>query len=237
MELMIDDRDASRDDVLNASPAGAEDGVESGKSPGSARLPAILLFGMPGSGKGTQGRLLGSMAGLLHVSTGEIFRSLDRSTEDGRTVRDLIDHGNLVPDELAVRIWRNWLDTAISDKRFSPDSEVLVLDGIPRSAAQCRMLDPQIDVLAVVHLSTDDEEPLVRRLLQRADTDGRDDDRSEEIIRHRFEIYGQTTAPVLDFYPPEMTHEINPLGTPIEVKKRILERIIPVMRRRGGVQS
>ena len=162
---MIDDRDAFTDEVSSDSADDASVGVARNRPSGSERLPAILLFGMPGAGKGTQGRLLGTMAGLFHISTGEIFRSLDRSTEDGRTVRDLIDHGNLVPDELAVRIWRTWLDTAINDRRLSPDSDVLVLDGIPRSIAQCQMLESQIDVLAVVHLSTKDEEPLVQRLL------------------------------------------------------------------------
>jgi adenylate kinase len=232
---MIDDRDALTDEVSSNSATDAVAGVAPDQPSDSERLPAILLFGMPGAGKGTQGRLLGTMAGLFHISTGEIFRSLDRSTEDGRTVRDLIDHGNLVPDELAVRIWRTWLDTAINDGRLSPDSDVLVLDGIPRSTAQCRMLDSQIDVLAVVHLSTKDEEPLVQRLLLRGSTDGRDDDRSEEIIRYRFELYEQTTAPVLDYYAPEIKHDINPLGTPIEVKKRILERVVPVLK--GRVRS
>ena len=223
---MTDDRDAFSDVTSSDSPENLAVEAE------AARLPAILLFGMPGAGKGTQGRLLGTMAGLFHISTGEIFRTLDRSTEDGRTVRDLIDHGNLVPDELAVRLWRGWLNSALSDGRISPRSDVLVLDGIPRSAAQCRMLESRIDVLAVVHLSTTDEEPLVERLLKRAATDGRDDDRNEEIIRHRFEIYGQTTAPVLDYYSPEIRHEINPLGTPVEVKKRILERVIPILKER-----
>ncbi len=198
----------------------------------SNRLPAVLLFGMPGTGKGTQGRLLGSMTGLFHVSTGEIFRSMDRSTEDGRLVRDLIDFGNLVPDEPAVRIWNNWVNAAIESGSFRPESEVLVLDGIPRSVAQCRLLEASIDVLCVVHLEPETDEPIIARLLKRGSTDGRDDDSTEEIIRRRFEIYRQTTAPVLDYYPSSIVHSIDALGTPIEVKKRILERVIPIIRDR-----
>lgn len=225
---MTDNRDAFSDVTSSESPENVAVEIQADVP----KLRAILLFGMPGAGKGTQGRLLGTMAGLFHISTGEIFRALDRSTEDGRTVRDLIDHGNLVPDDLAVRLWQKWLDVALSDGRISPNSDVLVLDGIPRSAAQCRMLESRIDVLAVVHLSTTDKEPLVGRLLKRAATDDRDDDRNEDIIRHRFEIYGQTTAPVLEHYPSEIRHEINPLGTPVEVKKRILERVIPILKER-----
>lgn len=231
---MSDDRDAQQHAI--SSDSFARD-VAAGAPATSSRLPAILLFGMPGTGKGTQGRLLGTMTGLFHISTGEIFRQLDRSTDDGRTVRDLIDDGNLVPDDLAVRIWRQWLETEINAGCLNPEVDVLVLDGIPRSAAQCRLLEPHVDVLAVVHLATVDDEPIVERLLQRGSTDGRPDDSSEAIIRRRFEIYRQTTSPVLDYYPPEITHEINPLGTPIEVKKRILERIIPAIRGRASVNG
>ncbi|MBI1311849.1 AAA family ATPase [bacterium] len=197
----------------------------------SQKLPAILLFGMPGTGKGTQGQLLGTMAGLFHISTGEIFRGLDPSTEDGRVVRDLIDHGNLVPDDLAVRLWKQHVAAAIDAGELRLDSDVLILDGIPRSVTQCRLLDSQVDVLAVIHLASANDEPIVERLLQRGVSAGRADDGSEAVIRRRFEIYRQTTAPVLDFYPPEKVHSINPLGTPIEVKKQILECIIPAIRR------
>ncbi|MHC4878852.1 MAG: adenylate kinase family protein [Planctomycetota bacterium] len=211
---------------------GLEAHSENAPTAASNRLPAVLLFGMPGTGKGTQGRLLGTMTGLFHVSTGEIFRSMDRSTEDGRLVRDLIDFGNLVPDEAAVRIWHDWVNAAIQSGSFQADSEVLVLDGIPRSVAQCRLLEAHIDVLSVIHLEPEDDEPIVERLLTRGSTDGRADDSTEEIIRRRFEIYRQTTAPVLDFYPSSIVHAVDALGTPIEVKKRILERVIPVIRDR-----
>ncbi len=231
---MSSNRDAFQDAVSSNSLA--ETACGTSESADSPRFPAILLFGMPGAGKGTQGRLLGTMTGLFHISTGEIFRSLDRSTEDGRTVRDLIDHGNLVPDDLAVRLWRGWCENAVRDGYLSPADDVVILDGIPRSVRQCKMLDAEVDVLAVVHLATQNDEPIVERLLLRGSTDGRDDDRSEAIIRRRFDIYRQTTAPVLDYYPAEIRHEINPLGTPIEVKKRILERIIPVLRGRATVE-
>ena len=123
-----------------------------------------------------------------------------------------------------------------AEAALSPADDVVILDGIPRSVRQCKMLDAEVDVLAVVHLATQNDEPIVERLLLRGSTDGRDDDRSEAIIRRRFDIYRQTTAPVLDYYPAEIRHEINPLGTPIEVKKRILERIIPVLRGRATVE-
>ena len=197
----------------------------------SGRLPAILLFGMPGVGKGTQGSLLGTMNGMFHVSTGSIFRNLDRESEDGKLIFGLIDRGELVPDETAVDVWKRWLDDQISDGRFNPVRDVLVLDGIPRRVRQCELLEQFVDVLAVVHLEPGSDEPILERLRSRALTDGRPDDADEKIIRRRFEIYRNATRQVLDYYPPAIVHSINPLGTQMEVKKRILECVIPAIRR------
>lgn len=233
--------ETGRQDLNCDTSAAAGDPRAAGQSPAQAtlrgpessrRLPAILLLGMPGTGKGTQGRLLGSMNGLVHMSTGEIFRGLDRSSQDGQTVRDLIDNGDLVPDELAVRIWKQHVDAAIDAGTLQPDRDVLILDGIPRSVRQCALVEPVIDVLAVVHLSPSSDEPIVERLMRRSAREGRADDASEEVIRHRIRTYRQTTAPVLDYYPAEIVHTVDPLGTPVEVKKRVLESIIPYVKRR-----
>ena len=153
-----------------------------------AKLPAVLMFGMPGVGKGTQGSLLGTMTGMFHVSTGAIFRNLD------------------------------------------PASDVLILDGIPRRFRQCELLENYVEVLSVIHLEAASDEPIVERLLERAKTQSRPDDADEQIIRRRFEIYREMTRPVLDYYSPDIVHNINPLGTQMEVKKRILECVIPAIR-------
>ena len=92
------------------------------------RLPAILMFGMPGVGKGTQGTLLGTMTGMFHVSTGTIFRNLDRESPDGKLIFGLIYRGELVPDELAVAVWMRWLNGQISEGNYNPVNDVLILD-------------------------------------------------------------------------------------------------------------
>lgn len=196
----------------------------------AGKLPAVLLFGMPGVGKGTQGSLLGTMSGMFHVSTGEIFRSLDMNTEDGRLVASLIDQGNLVPDEVTIRIWHRWMQTQIEEGAFNPLRDVLVLDGLPRRVAQCELLKEHIDVLSVVHLESPSDDPIIERLRGRALTEGRADDADESIIRRRFEIYRQKTQPVLSYYSSAIVHTVNPLGTQMEIKKRILESIIPAIR-------
>jgi adenylate kinase len=195
-----------------------------------AKLPAVLMFGMPGVGKGTQGSLLGTMTGMFHVSTGTIFRNLDPESDDGRLIFGLIDRGELVPDDVAVQVWMRWLDSQIADGHCNPVTDVLILDGIPRRPRQCELLESYVDVLSVVHLEAESDEPILERLRSRALTEGRADDADEGIIRRRFEIYREMTRPVLDYYPPEIVHTINPLGTQVEVKKRILECVIPAVR-------
>jgi adenylate kinase len=210
---------ASENEVVLSLPEGAP-----------ARLPAVLIFGMPGVGKGTQGSLLGTMTVMFHVSTGSIFRNLDPESDDGRLIFGLIDRGELVPDEVAVQVWMRWLDSQIAAGHCNPVTDVLVLDGIPRRLRQCELIEDYVDVLSVVHLEAESDEPIIERLKGRALTEGRADDADERIIRRRFEIYREMTRPVLDYYSPEIVHTIDPLGTPMEVKKRILECVIPAVR-------
>lgn len=193
------------------------------------RYSAVLLFGMPGSGKGTQGQLLGKVPGVFHLSTGAIFRSLTDGSDDGRLVADCLRRGQLVPDDLTIEIWKHWLDAHIEKGDFRPADQILVLDGIPRTVRQCGLLQDCIDVLQVLHLNARDTEPIVQRLRERALIEGRSDDADEAVIRSRFEVYRRETAPILNSYPPALIHEIDPMGTPAEVLKRILEHLIPVI--------
>ncbi|MFM9960194.1 MAG: adenylate kinase family protein [Planctomycetaceae bacterium] len=193
------------------------------------RYSAVLLFGMPGSGKGTQGQLLAKIQGIFHLSTGAIFRSLADDSDDGRLVANCIRHGHLVPDDLTIEIWKHWVAAHIETDAFRPDHQILLLDGIPRTVRQCELLSEHIEVLAVIHLAAPDVEPIVQRLRQRALIEGRADDADESIIRNRLEVYRCETAPVLNFYPPALIQEIDPMGTPAEVLKRVLERLIPVI--------
>ena len=193
------------------------------------RFQAVLLFGMPGVGKGTQGQLLGKIRGLFHLSTGAIFRSLADDTDDGRLVADRLQHGQLVPDDLTIEVWTHWLATHVEAGDFQPDHQVLLLDGIPRNVHQCERLEDLIDVLQVIYLNPPSDEPIVQRLRQRALIEGRSDDADESIIRRRIEVYRRETAPILHYYPAHLIHEIDPMGSPAEVLKRILERLIPVI--------
>ena len=191
--------------------------------------PAVLLIGLPGAGKGTQGKLLGTIPGLFHLSTGEILRSLRDDTDDGRLVADSLCRGQLIPDELMLEIWEHWLAAEIEAGHYRPDEQVLLLDGIPRNLFQCERLSQHIDVLQVIYLNPPDDEPIVQRLRQRALIEGRSDDADESIVRGRFEVYRRETAPILNFYHPAVIREIDPMGSSAEVLKRILNVLSPVI--------
>ena len=188
----------------------------------------ILLFGMPGVGKGTQGQLLGQIPGIGHMATGDMFRSLDRQSELGRKFLEYSSQGLLVPDELTVELWRQYMQGKIHSHAYMPDRELLLLDGIPRSVQQVRQMSDKIAVLRIIHLMTDDIDAMVSRMKRRAEQQGRHDDADEQVIRRRFEVYHADTAPVLDEYDPAIITNIDAIGRPAEVLLRILRAVVPV---------
>lgn len=198
------------------------------------RFRAVLLFGAPGVGKGTQGRILGAIPGLFHLSSGEVFRALAPDSPAGRQVSHYTDRGELVPDELTIQIVRNALDSAVADGQFIPHTDVLLLDGIPRNLRQAEILDEWIVVLRVIYLACSDDRAMVKRLQGRALKEGRPDDTDETVIRRRFEVYRQETAPVLAHYPQELLHRVDALPSPAEVLREILDDLIPVLKERSA---
>lgn len=187
------------------------------------KLRTVLLFGAPGSGKGTQGRILGTIPGFFHFSCGEVFRSLRPDTELGRIFLQYSSQGRLVPDEPTVELWRQYIADSERAGRYHPESDILVLDGIPRNVRQAELLADTLDVRAVLHLSCADPEQLVQRLQRRALRENRLDDANLEVIRDRLRTYERETRPVLDFYPPDLRHEINAAQPPIAVLMDVLQ--------------
>lgn len=193
------------------------------------KLKAILLFGQPGVGKGTQGAILGKVPGFCHLATGDMFRGLDRDSELGREFLKYSNQGLLVPDELTCRLWRQYVQGLIDTNKYLPGADVLLLDGIPRSPAQAETLDEHIQVLAVIHLVCDDEEELVQRMKRRAEIQNRPDDADESVIRRRFEVFHAETAKVLAHYDPSLVHRVTATGAPSRILLNILEESVPAM--------
>ena len=191
--------------------------------------PAALVFGVPGAGKGTQGEILTRIPGFFHLSTGVIFRKLSPDTPEGQTVREYYARGELAPDELTIQIWKTWLDAQRYTSRFRPREHLLILDGLPRTVEQCEMLEKHIDVKCVVHLTCDDVETMIERIRRRAMIENRPDDASEEVTRRRFEVYYEQTAPVLEYYPDEIVHEVQSTGSYAQVLLECLTHLVPVL--------
>jgi adenylate kinase len=197
-------------------------------------LKTALLFGQPGVGKGTQGKILGTVPGFVHLATGDMFRGLDRESELGQEFIRYSTQGLLVPDGLTIRLWRQYVQGLIDTNQYRPDNDLLVLDGIPRSAGQAAMIDEHIDVLRVIHLTCSDIEPLIERIKRRAIHSGRPDDADEKVIRRRMEVYHQETSTVLDFYDDTKIANVDAVGLPGEILMHILNEIIPAARGQVG---
>ncbi len=185
----------------------------------------VLLFGAPGSGKGTQGKILGTVPGLFHFACGDAFRNLRITDPLGRLFIEYSSRGELVPDEPTIDLWRRNIEASTVNHTFDPVNDILVLDGIPRNVRQAEILQDTLDVRAVFHLTCPDMRKMVERLQRRALRENRLDDANLDIIKQRLETYERETRPVLDFYGPKIVHHMDATQTPLNVLRNILDRI------------
>jgi adenylate kinase len=188
---------------------------------------SILLFGAPGAGKGTQGKVLGTIPGFYHCACGDVFRNLDIKSELGSIFYDYSSRGELVPDEVTVKMWAENIQAHAVIGDYKPTKDLLVLDGIPRTIEQAKLMDEHIKVLSVIHLSCNNEKEMFERLRRRALKSNRHDDADTKVIRHRWEVYEQETAPVLQHYPKDMVVDIDSLNSPAQVLHDILDVVVP----------
>lgn len=161
----------------------------------------LILFGPPGSGKGTQSEKLVEKYGLVHLSTGNLLREeIANKTPLGMEAKNFMDKGQLVPDEVVIGMIDNCLD-------HHKDAKGFLFDGFPRTAAQAEALDKLLQLknasITIVLALDVTEEELVKRLLNRGKTSGRSDDTDESVIRKRFAVYTQDTEPVAGHYKRE----------------------------------
>ena len=158
----------------------------------------LILFGPPGSGKGTQSERLVEKYKLVHLSTGNLLRSeITGKTPLGMEAKHFIDKGQLVPDEVVIGMVDSFFDK-------HADANGFLFDGFPRTKAQAEALDKLLslkktEISSVLSLEVNEEE-LIKRLLNRGKTSGRSDDTDEAVIRKRFEVYKKETSPVAEHY-------------------------------------
>ncbi len=180
----------------------------------------IVLFGKPGAGKGTQAEFLKEKYNLIHLSTGDIFRfNIKNETKLGKLAKTFMDKGDLVPDEVTIKMLQSEVD-------INPNSAGFLFDGFPRTIAQAEALDDFLssknDKITVTIALDADDEILVQRLLERGKTSGRPDDQDEEKIRNRYQEYNEKTAPLMDYYQNQNKFiAVNGIGKVEEVTQRL----------------
>jgi adenylate kinase len=186
------------------------------------RYSTILLFGAPGSGKGTQGKILGTIPGYYHCSCGDVFRRLRPETEIGHTFLEYSSQGKLVPDEFTVRLWHDNIHAETQAGVFNPHRDFLILDGLPRNRHQAEILSTTLNVLIVFNLTCADHSKLIQRMQRRALKENRLDDANVEVIRRRFQTYETETLEALQLYPPHLVKTIDATQSPVRVLADIL---------------
>jgi len=186
---------------------------------------SLLLFGAPGTGKGTQGNIIGTIPGFYHCGCGDVFRAVDVRSDFGKAFLNYSSKGQLVPDDISVGLWSAQIDKMVQAGRYKPDIDFLVLDGIPRNCNQAKMLGSKLDVRRVFHLTCPDKTKIYDRLKRRALKDNRIDDINEEVIKRRLKTYEDETRPVLEFYGPNLITHINADQWPYQVLRDILTHI------------
>ena len=171
----------------------------------------IVIFGAPGSGKGTQSERIVEKYGINHISTGDVLRAeIKNGTELGKTAKGYIDQGQLIPDELMIDILASVFDSF-------KDSKGVIFDGFPRTIAQAEALKKMLaergqDVSVMLDLEVPEDELMVR-LIKRGKDSGRADD-NEETIKKRLHVYHSQASPLIDWYKNEKKYQhINGLGT------------------------
>lgn len=172
----------------------------------------LILFGPPGSGKGTQAALLVEKYKLMHISTGDLFRyEMSNNTPLGLEAKSYMEKGHLVPDSVTIGMLRNKVEA-------HPEAAGFIFDGFPRTIAQAEALDELLneddnEINALIALDVEEDE-IVTRILNRGKTSGRADDNDETIVRNRIKVYLSETAQVYDYYDEsEKSHRIDGIGS------------------------
>lgn len=189
------------------------------------RKPAIIILGAPGSGKGTQGKILGTIPRFFHCACGDVFRSLDTRTPLGMKFVEYSSRGELVPDELTISLWKAQIDNLADTYIYKPDIDLLVLDGIPRNVRQAELLSQHVEVQRVFHLSCPNRDELARRMRKRALKDNRIDDASDTVINQRIATYEAETKPILEYYSSSMITDIDATQQPVKVLSEIIQQV------------
>jgi len=194
------------------------------------RYRSVVLVGPPGVGKGTQGKLLASIPGIFHLSSGDMFRELDDESDFGQLFHEYATRGDLVPDDITVKIWLQYVKNKVEQGVYDPESDLLILDGIPRNLAQAELLSPYVKILKILFMVCEDREVMFERIRGRALKEKRRDDADELVVRYRWDLYKRDTEPMIDHFTQEMVRIIDADMIPAGVLHQILSALVPIQK-------
>ncbi len=189
------------------------------------KFSTILLFGPPGSGKGTLGKFLASAGSQYHLSSGDIFRNLPIYSPAGRLYHTFASKGLLIPDDAVIEIWNHYVQGLIATNNYYPESQDLLLDGMPRTRQQAEMLSQFIHVRHVIVLDVKDHEALKRRMINKARLEGRLDEIQESTLKNRLDAYEQQIEGTLQYFPKHLVSVVDGSQKTLEVLRDVLVRL------------
>ncbi|HUU29076.1 MAG TPA: nucleoside monophosphate kinase [archaeon] len=203
-----------------------------------SRFKTFLMFGPNGIGKGTNAKAVGTLPGYLHFSTGDMFRALVARVKKGTAselelrIDGIMKSGGLVDDETTVKLARENLEAAVRDGSFNPETDYLLLDGLPRNVEQANMIGSFIEVCGILHV-TAKREVAVARITGRAKLEGRKDDQDAEAVGRRLDIFFENAARILSYYDSNfngkmdygsrLIHYIDADQRPVKVLRDVLD--------------
>lgn len=183
---------------------------------------SILIFGPPGSGKGTIGKFLDAASNHYHLSSGDIFRGLSPESPAGQLYHSYASKGHLVPDEATVEIWYNYVQGLIATNKYFPSQQFLLLDGLPRTQNQAKLLEKYLKIEHIIVLDVEEPKRLIERMQRRALIEKRKDDLDVEVLKTRLQVYSNDTKKVLDHYDSDLVTVFDANQKPLEVLRDIL---------------
>ncbi len=194
------------------------------------KYKAILIFGPPGCGKGTQAKLLADDSRYFHFSTGDMFRSLKndpvmKDSQIGKKVTELISGGNFVPDNLTIELLYKTLEDYVQKGKYNPLEQTLILDGIPRNVPQVSLIKDRILVEKIIYLYSEDLMVFAERIAKRAQIEGRMDDANPQVVMKRLTVYQNDTAPVINQYSSDLILKIDALPSVEEIHSNIVSAL------------